>query len=97
MSPEQIAHVLQQTLYTALEIAAPFLLLALVVGILISLLQAMTHVQEMTLTFVPKMLIVGFALVLFFPWILKIMTKFTNNLWVYQWEKVTSLVTYVLQ
>ena len=97
MSPEQISQVIRQTLYIALELAAPFLLLALVVGLLISILQAVTHIQEMTLSFVPKMLIVGFSIALFFPWILKMMTKFVNTLWVHQWDNVTYLVDYVLQ
>lgn len=97
MTPEQITQLIRQTLYVALEIAAPFLLLALVIGLTISVLQAVTHVQEMTLSFVPKMLIVGLSLAIFFPWMLKIMTKFTNNLWVHQWDKVTHLIHYVLQ
>lgn len=97
MSPEQITHIVQQTLYIALEIAAPFLILALLIGVLISILGAMTQIQEMTLSFVPKMLIVGLSVAIFFPWILKIMTKFTNNLWVYQWDKVTDFIHYVLR
>lgn len=95
VNPEQITHVVRQTLYVALEMSAPFLLLALVIGIVISLLQSLTQIQEMTLSFVPKMLAVAFALVIFFPWMLKILTKFTNNLLIHQWDKVTSLVNYV--
>ncbi|MCH9610563.1 MAG: Flagellar biosynthetic protein FliQ [Chlamydiales bacterium] len=97
MSPEQISKIISQTLYTALEIATPFLLLALVIGLVISILQAACHVQEMTLSFVPKMLIVGLSIAIFFPWIMKIMTKFVNNLWIHQWDKVTHFVHYVLQ
>ncbi|NGX60891.1 MAG: Flagellar biosynthetic protein FliQ [Chlamydiae bacterium] len=95
MSPEQITHIVRETLYTALEIAAPFLLLALIVGLLVSLVQSMTQIQEMTLAFVPKMLALAAALAIFFPWMLKMATKFTHNLWISQWEKVTSLVQYV--
>ena len=95
MSPEQITHIVRETLYTALEIAAPFLLLALIIGLVVSLFQSLTQLQEMTLSFVPKMLGLGLALAIFFPWMLKILTKFTNNLLLYQWEKVTSLVDYV--
>ena len=97
MTPEQITQIIRQTLYIALELAAPFLVLALVIGLTISVLQTATHVQEMTLSFVPKMLVVGLVIAIFFPWMLKIMTKFTNNLWVHQWEKVTHFVHYVLQ
>ncbi len=95
MTPEQIAHIVRQTLFTALEIGAPFLLLALIVGLAISLIQSLTQVQEMTLSFVPKMLTLALALAIFFPWMLKILTKFTNNLLIHQWDKVTSLVNYV--
>lgn len=95
MSPEQIAYIIRQTLFTALEIAAPFLLLALIIGLAISLIQSLTQVQEMTLAFVPKMLALAVALAIFFPWMLKILTKFTNNLLIHQWENVTSLVNYV--
>ena len=93
MTAEQITQIVRQTLFTALEISAPFLLLALCIGILISLFQSLTHMQEMTLSFVPKMVVVAAALAIFFPWMLKILTKFTNNLLVHQWEKVTSLMS----
>ncbi|MCC5833025.1 MAG: flagellar biosynthesis protein FliQ [Chlamydiales bacterium] len=95
MTPEQITHIVRHTLYTALEIGAPFLLLALIVGLCISLIQSITQVQEMTLSFVPKMLALALALAIFFPWMLKILTKFTNNILIHQWDKVTSLVNYV--
>ncbi len=95
MTPEQITEVIRQTLWTALEIGAPFLLLALIVGLLISLFQAMTQMQEMTLSFVPKMLVVAVALTIFFPWMIKILTKFTHNLLIHQWDKVTMAIHYV--
>jgi flagellar biosynthesis protein FliQ len=95
MTPEEITHVVRQTLWTALELAAPFLLVALIVGILITLIQSFLNLQEMTLSFVPKMLLVGLALTIFFPWMIKILTKFTHNLLIYQWEKVTTYVHYV--
>ncbi len=94
MTPEQITHTVRQMLYTAIEIAAPFLLIALIVGILVSLIQSLTQIQEMTLSFVPKMLAVALALTLFFPWMLKILTKFTHNLLLYEWDKVTNFIHY---
>jgi len=90
MTPEQMSDVMRQTVWTALEIAAPFLLVALVVGILIAIVQSMTHMQEMTLTFVPKMLAVGCLIAILFPWMLKILTKFTHNLLIHQWDKITT-------
>ncbi len=95
MTSEQITQIVRQMLLVALEIAAPFLLIALIVGILISLVQAATRIQEMTLTFVPKMVVVAVTLAIFFPWMLKMLTKFTNNLLLHQWDKVTSLTHYV--
>lgn len=95
MTPEQITHVVRHTLFTALELAAPFLILALLIGVVISLLQSLLHMQEMTLSFVPKMLIISASLAIFFPWMLKILTKFTHNLLICQWEKVTSFIHYV--
>jgi flagellar biosynthesis protein FliQ len=95
MTSEQLTNIIRQTLFTALEIVTPFLLLALIIGVMISLIQSMTRLQEMTLSFVPKMLILACALAIFFPWMLKILTKFTHNLLIYQWEKVTSFAHYV--
>lgn len=88
MSPEEIAAIMRHTLLTTLELAAPFLLLALVVGFLISLLQAVTNIQEVTLSFIPKILVVGVALVFLFPWIMKILTKFTHTLLITHWDKI---------
>lgn len=95
MTVEQITHIVRQTLYTALEIGAPFLVLALIIGLIISILQSMTQIQEMTLSFVPKMIVLAIALAVFFPWILNILTKFTHHLLIYQWEKVTDFIHYV--
>ena len=97
MTPEHITQIVKETLFMALQIACPFLLLALVIGLVVSIVQTATQVQEMTLSFVPKMLIVGLSIAIFFPWVIKMMTKFTNSLWVTQWDKVTQLVQYVLQ
>jgi flagellar biosynthesis protein FliQ len=95
MNSDQITYIIRQTLLTALEIASPFLLIALIVGLIISIIQSLTHLQEMTLSFVPKMIVLTAALAIFFPWMLKILTKFTNNLLIFQWEKVTSFIHYV--
>ena len=88
MTPEEITQVMRETLFITLQIAAPFLLLVLIVGFLISLLQSITKIQEMTLSFVPKMLILAISLAIFFPWIMKMMTKFTHNILINSWDKV---------
>lgn len=88
MTPEEITQIMRETLFVTLQIAAPFLLLVLIAGFLISLLQSVTKIQEMTLSFVPKMLILAGALAVFFPWIMKMMTKFTHHILINSWDKV---------
>ena len=60
-------------------LAGPVLLFGLVAGILVSMFQAVTSINEMTLVFIPKMLAVGLALLIFFPWMLQIIITFTQN------------------
>ena len=64
----------------AVYLSAPMLLTGLVVGLLVSIFQAATSINEMTMTFIPKMLAVAVALIVFFPWMLQIMVDFTKNL-----------------
>jgi flagellar biosynthesis protein FliQ len=81
---EQLAiEIVRETLFTALVIAGPMLLSGLIVGVLISLLQSVTQVQEMTLTFIPKILTVVTVLILLSPWMLGIMFKFVNLIYGY--------------
>ena len=61
-------------------LSAPMLLAGLIVGLVISLIQAATSVNEMTMTFIPKMLAVAIALLIFFPWMLQVMIDFMQNL-----------------
>jgi len=69
MSLEQATELLRQALLLALIVAAPMLAIGLVVGIVVSLLQAVTQIQEQTLTFVPKIVAMIAAAVLLMPWI----------------------------
>lgn len=68
-------------LWTGLVICLPILGLVMLVGLGISLLQVVTQVQEMTLTFVPKLLTAGIALVVFGPWMLRKLTQYVASLW----------------
>jgi flagellar biosynthetic protein FliQ len=63
----------------------------MVVGFGISIFQSVTQINEMTLTFVPKILIVSGALSLFFPYILKTVMHFAINVLVHQWDKILQL------
>ena len=80
MSPELVASLGQQALWVMLLVSLPLLGVALVVGLIISLLQAATQLNEMTLSFVPKMIAIGLAAVLAGPWMLHLMMDFTIRL-----------------
>jgi flagellar biosynthetic protein FliQ len=69
MSPDQATDLLRHTLVLALIVSAPMLLIGLAVGVVVSLLQAVTQIQEQTLTFVPKIAAMIAAAVLLMPWI----------------------------
>ena len=69
MTLDQATDLVRQTLMLALIISAPMLLIGLVVGIVISLFQAVTQIQEQTLTFVPKIVAMVAAAILLMPWI----------------------------
>ena len=70
----------RQTIQIALMVAAPMLIVSLVVGLLISLFQVATSLQDVTLTFVPKITAVGLTLLLAAHWILQLLLSFTGNL-----------------
>ncbi|MCF8130841.1 MAG: flagellar biosynthesis protein FliQ [Deltaproteobacteria bacterium] len=79
MTPDFITGFFMEALKTAIIIAAPMLLSGLVVGLIVSMFQAATSINEMTLVFIPKMLAVGLALLVFFPWMLQMIVDFTQN------------------
>lgn len=82
MTPEFITAFFMEALKTAILLASPMLLVGLLTGILVSIFQAATQINEMTLVFVPKMLGVALALLICFPWMLKLITGFTTHLFV---------------
>jgi flagellar biosynthetic protein FliQ len=75
-----IVNIFREAFYTAMIIAAPILLTSLFVGMLISIFQAATSIQEFTLTFVPKLVAVAVVTVLFLPWMIDVLVTFTLNL-----------------
>jgi len=70
----------RETLLTAILLSAPPLVVGLLVGLIISMFQAVTQIQEQTLTFVPKLLAIFISLLVFGPWMLKILTQFSVNI-----------------
>jgi len=80
MTPEMVTEIGRQAIETTLIVSAPILGLSLIVGLAVSALQAMTQLNEATLTFVPKVLAVFAAVVLFLPWMLGVLTSFMTQL-----------------
>lgn len=70
----------RHTLETALILAAPILITCMVVGVVITLLQAVTSIRDMTLTIVPKLLAVGIVTLLFGSWMLQVTLRFTTEI-----------------
>lgn len=81
MSSELVLTLAERGIYTILSITIPILLLALGVGLLVSIFQATTQIQEQTLAFIPKILAVLIGLVFFGPWMLTTIVEFTSNLY----------------
>jgi flagellar biosynthesis protein FliQ len=77
MNPDLAIDLFKTTVMFALYIVAPFLVVTLVVGLLTSLLQSVTSIQEQTLTFVPKLLVLAGLCLLLTPWLLRALTEFT--------------------
>ncbi len=80
MSVSDIINIGQQAIYTALIVAAPMLVLSMVVGIVISVFQAATQINEQTMVFIPKILAVIAALIIFGPWMTNKLVDFATTL-----------------
>mgnify|MGYP000888045591 CR=1 FL=1 len=80
MTPDTIIGLMAETIKITLLVAAPMLIVGLVVGVLISLFQAVTQIQEMTLVFVPKIVAVLITLIAALPWMMGMMLNFTQQI-----------------
>ncbi len=80
MSSAEVLEVSREAVVVMLKVGSPILLLALFVGLTISLFQALTQMQEMTLTFVPKAITIFLSLLVFLPFMLGVLTSFTESL-----------------
>lgn len=81
MSEQQIIDLTRRALYLIIKCAAPLLIISLVVGLIISIFQTITSIQEQTLTFVPKIIAVFVGVMLFGSWIINNITSYMNDLW----------------
>ncbi len=80
MENEFAVEVVNQAIKVALMLSAPMLIGALVVGVLVSIFQAVTQINEQTLSFIPKILVIVAALVIFSPWMMETMVTYTQDL-----------------
>lgn len=89
MTPETVTTIGQQALWVTILIASPLLGSALAVGLLVGMIQAATQINEMTLSFIPKLLVLVLALVLAGPWMLSVIVNYTRQLM----EQIPSLIS----
>ncbi|HWR82421.1 MAG TPA: flagellar biosynthesis protein FliQ [Candidatus Deferrimicrobium sp.] len=80
MTPQTVVAIGREALMVTLLISGPMLLFGLIVGLIISIFQAVTQIHEMTLTFVPKILAVALALLIFMPWMIAKAVDFTRHM-----------------
>ena len=78
---QTIIDISAQMMYVSIMLSMPVLLTSLVVGVFISLIQTITSVQEMTITFVPKLVAVMAVTLLALPWMIQLMAEYTEDLW----------------
>jgi flagellar biosynthetic protein FliQ len=81
MTPEMVVQLARRSFEATLLLSAPLLMFSLVVGLAISIFQAVTSVNEATLAFVPKIVAVMVAMIVFFPWMMSYMSDFTREVY----------------
>ena len=80
MTPDQAVQIAREAMLVTLLLSAPMLGFGLFIGLTISIFQAVTQINEMTLTFIPKIFAVAAALAIFLPWIIRTIVDYTANL-----------------
>lgn len=88
MNEDLVVHLGQEALKTTALISAPLLISALVIGLAVSIFQALTQINESTLSFIPKMIVMAIVIALGGPWMVDTMTSYTTNLY----ENIASFV-----
>ena len=77
----EVLDIASQAIYTIIVVSAPLLLVSLIIGLIISIFQTVTSIQEQTITFVPKILAVFVGMMIFGSWILTQLTEYITDLW----------------
>jgi flagellar biosynthetic protein FliQ len=80
MTDQTVIDLGTRAIWVSMQVASPVLLATLVVGLVFSIIQAATQINEQTLSFIPKIMVMTAALVISGPWVLQVMTEFTVNL-----------------
>lgn len=80
MTPDAVMEVFRSTMLVAIKLAAPLLLMSMLVGLIISIFQAATQIHEQTLTFVPKILVIALMLLTMGPWMITQLSEFVQQL-----------------
>ena len=81
MTVNDVTEIAAQAIYTIIKCSAPMLLVSLCVGLLVSIFQTVTSIQEQTLTFVPKVLAIFLSLMLMWHWVMNNIVEFMTGLW----------------
>ena len=81
MTEQQVIDIMREALFLVIKCSAPLLLVSLIVGLIISIFQTITSIQEQTLTFVPKIVAVFIGLMICGSWILNQLSEFVTTLW----------------
>lgn len=80
MNVDYVIFITRETMWTAVYILAPILGAGLVVGLVVSIFQAITQIHEMTLTFIPKMVVIGLIILIFMPWFMEVLITYTQEI-----------------
>ncbi len=80
MNENDVIQIAREALWVTLKVAGPIMLAGLIIGLIIALFQALTTIQEMTLTFVPKIIVIFVAIVVFLPFMMTSVIEFSNTL-----------------
>lgn len=90
MNQETATDLIRLTIVIAAQISAPILIMALLIGLSVSIFQSVTQVTETTLIFIPKLICFALTLALLFPWMLKLLTRFTYDIIITHWNAIMS-------
>ena len=82
MTPEFVMDTGRRAMEVTLLLSAPMLVLGLIAGLIVSIFQAVTQINEMTLTFIPKLIAIFLGILLFLPWMLRVITEYMTNIFV---------------